>query len=134
MNRENIKIVRDHIASLPPERFDMRFTFGDSGRVNERWYEHSVTAHELLHPCGTAACIAGWALAVLTPDSKKRLSSDDAANLFGIDHHAGDTLFMPDGFSDPGRYTQPQAVAVLDHLLATGKVDWSVALGAPVSA
>lgn len=130
LNIENIRKVRDHIAGLAPERFDMRFAFARNGQLHDEWLSLR-TSEQLLHPCNTAACIAGWACAVLAPTSIEN-SSDDAALLFGLSPDAGDELFMPPGYGEEGRYTQAQAVRTLTHLIdhyeATGEVviDWSV--------
>lgn len=39
-------------------------------------------------------------------------------------------LIMPEGFRDfnAGRYGRAEAVAVLDHLIETGEVDWDYAI------
>lgn len=121
MNRENIQKVRDVIAGLPPRRFDMSdYSSGPSDYP---------TAPELLHGCGTAACIAGWAAALADPDSKRPLNSRaiyDAQDWFGLDHAQADQLFCPQSISlaDWHKITRSHAARVLDHLLATGEVDW----------
>lgn len=119
MNRENIKKVRDVIASLPRGRFNM----GD-------WVSNlDLTPKQLAHTCGTAACIAGWTLAVKSPGSRKRYwdSVDNieevAGRYLGLSLDEAKRLFIPPGLSI-WKYTQPHAVRVLDHLLATGEVDW----------
>lgn len=109
MNRENIKRVRDHIAGLPPEQVNMG-TF-----LREK-------------SCGTVACIAGWAQQLSGVRDTQRCHFD----WLGLtDKHYG--LYVPEGwFSDAGltdekrRYPKSRVVAVLDHLLETGEVDWSV--------
>lgn len=126
LNRENVKRVRDFLAELPPERFDMRalISRGD----HDLWLKGDA-AFSVLNECGTAACIAGWAIYILIPGATSDLGAEGLYGLLGITPEQGVDLFEPDGFMEPGRYTIAQAVAVLDHLLATGKVDWSVAEG-----
>jgi hypothetical protein len=106
MNRENIKKVRDHIAGLPPEQFAM-----------DAW------------TCGTCACIGGWtARLFLPPDELWSLSGVRRA--LGITSEDAERLFFWGGagpttvkWSDT---TAGQAVRVLDHLMETGRVEWSI--------
>lgn len=118
--RANLIKVRDHIASLPPGRFNMRYLFKD--RRGERWSDEAPHA-QLVHPCGTAACIAGWTLALFAPN-KRGGDADDAQTLLGLDEYQADELFLPQGYRNSRRYTQARAVRTLDHLIATGEVDW----------
>lgn len=111
MNRENIQKVRDLIASLPAKRFDMG---------------NPLTPHN----CGSAACIGGWANFVRDP-SDRGASLEAAAEWLGLPNPKGlPPLFFPGEFTtegfDPYCATSAQAVQVLDHLLATGEVDWSI--------
>jgi hypothetical protein len=113
MNRENIKKVRDHIATLTPAHFDMKYYETEKG-------------------CGTVTCIAGWAKLLLAPDEPKA-NATLGAKLFGLDIEAAWSLFHA-GEPDPRNplYASrwgagpSEAVRVLDHLLETGKVDWSI--------
>ena len=113
MNRENITKVRDVIAGLPSAEFDMR----DWGN----------------HECDTAACIGGWTARVVLND--RSLTERVCGDALGLTVGQRSTLFYPRGIELPdGGYWSPydatptQAVRVLDHLLATGEVDWNVAL------
>lgn len=118
MIRENITKVRDVIASLDPKRFEM-----------DRWISkvrsRARTIGGRLNHCGTSACIAGWTLAVLSPNSR----ADgwdipaEASHLLGLSNWRG--LFIPDNLN---YRTQAQAVRVLDILLETGEVDWERAI------
>lgn len=119
MNRENIKLVRDHIAGLKPERFDMSIYVGARGGDAP----DATEVGPYMKDCGTAACIAGWAVALLAPDSEAGAVQETAARLFGLNDQDGDELFVP--FRDRRRITTSQAVLTLDHLLNTGEVDWS---------
>jgi len=109
MNRENIQKVRDVIAALPPAQFDMR----ELGTKNE---------------CGTVACIAGWACEVLgTGNDRDYGTTSVATEMFGITQGQAHELFWL-GSAEPGSKLwlagPDHAVRVLDHLLATGEVDW----------
>lgn len=125
MNREKIQELRDHIAKLPPEQFDMR-----------QWRDYN--------DCGTVACIAGWAVEInkslfvgeYVPRSDIRgaarmvlqLSDLQAVRLFtpmesshiGVQNNPGAIQ------CDMQDVTTAQAVKVLDNLLLTGEVDWRV--------
>lgn len=117
-DRADCLLVRDRIAALSPHLFNMVDTFPD---------------------CGTAGCIMGWTaevLAVEKMDSDFTWRGDAAARVWGF-NNSDNPLFFPsraekgkDLMSD-GRSgfkaTPAQAVRVLDHYLATGEVDWSVA-------
>lgn len=106
MNRENIQKVRDHIASLPPERLDMY-----------NWFREAE--------CGTVCCIGGWTNLVLGPDEpRERWSVSKARGRLDISYTQADELFFGAGVSSA--VGPAQAVAVLDHLLETGEVDWSI--------
>lgn len=56
MNRERVQQLRDHIASLPSEKFIFKRFFDDIGADN-RWVYEGV-----IPECGTVGCIAGYAL------------------------------------------------------------------------
>lgn len=119
MNVENIKKVRDYIAALPRARFDMRNWASGQERV----------AGEILHSCGTAACIAGWTNALLAPKAAP-WGVKTAARHLGLASRAAERLFMPQDIDadDWGDITTAHAVAVLDHLMATGSVSWTIAV------
>lgn len=110
--RDRLIMLRDFLAELPDERFSIRwaFTGGDAPISMNAFPE-----------CGTAACISGWA---------QLLFPADADDVFGLESHEACELFMPRGWDDDKAYhlyTRARAVAVLDHLINTGEVDWSVA-------
>jgi hypothetical protein len=127
MNTQNITLLANLIEALPPERFNMRFWATQVG--NEA---AMVTAADLIHDCGTCACIGGWAQALATPpgervDVRLGLTGDPtnaAAKWLGIDddQHLIEQLFMPD--LDWASITQAQAVATLRRLAETGEVQW----------
>lgn len=137
MNVENIKRVRDHIAALPPERFDMQAYFGERAGDVLHWIvvERGVTNRLAAEgSCNSCACIAGHALAVLAPDDA--VPGDPAgaaAKLLGLSRAVAGRLFEPNNH-DAWFQRQPlfledvsraAAVAALDHLAETGRVNWS---------
>lgn len=75
----------------------------------ERWYEHNP---ETVPNCGTAACIAGWAVALerrLTPEqARKKIYNpgtisdfiDYAASLLNIGRRDAEALFSRDAWPD----------------------------------
>lgn len=88
--------------------------------------------------CGTVACIAGWAIALESgaEDGDQALNTymdtgagiASAADWLGLPFSKSDRLFFARGADASLRDIKPeQAVAVLRHLAATGKVDWTVA-------
>ncbi len=134
MNVDAIRKVRDQIAGLPPEQFDMRFLAARAGVAAE-----PATYGDILHSCDTAACIAGWSIAVLAPESDGYWAdAQTAADLLDLGEADAEQLFTPDGFRQTGRYTQPMAVAVINKMIAHYEatdgevvVDWSVAEQVP---
>lgn len=121
MNRENIQKVRDVIAALPRKRFNMTGWAHGGNR-----YYSEISPSEITHDCDTAACIGGWAVALSAPDETTPFSTDvreRASAFLGIDGSMSMDLFMPN-IENWSRITNAHAVRVLDHLLATGEVDW----------
>jgi len=112
--RDNLMLVRNFLASLPPERFDMG-DWGDGADVE----------------CGTAACIGGWAERLLFGELYGRPTWLVGAEM-GLSIDQSEDLFFLVGKQQPGLdfqdITTAHAVKVLDHLIATGEVDWSKAL------
>ena len=102
MNRENIKIVRDHIAGLDPEYFDMG------------------------SPCGSACCIGGWANALINGGNFRMSLNGPAPSAeaaLGLNADDARDLFFPFEQSvtkgmqlDPYEASPAQAVRVLDHV------------------
>ena len=120
MNKERILEIADLIeAGHERMVFDMG-VFGDE------------------HPCGTAACIAGWTVArfgwngrAMKIDHRRPVLNfdvfDDALSVLGLSFPEAQRLFAPneerDGVS-MAEVTAPHAVRTLRHLAKTGKVDW----------
>ena len=118
MNKERILEIADLIeAGHEGMVFDMT-TFGDE------------------HPCGTAACIAGWAVVRFgenggAPNVAWQIEGPDvfsgALSVLGLSFPEAQRLFTPnerrDGV-DMWEVTASHAVRTLRHLAKTGKVDW----------
>jgi hypothetical protein len=122
LNKENIRKLRGVIAGLPDKRFDMSVWVGRR-LSNGQLFSIFGRSDELIHDCGTAGCIGGWAEALMREAKSRRRS---ARSWLGLTEAQEGSLFMPPGWNGDG-FARSQAVAVLDHLLKTGKVDWSVA-------
>lgn len=130
LNIELLKQVRDKIATTP------------QAYNQETWGQPSAAA-----PCGTAACIAGWACILsgaMTPEKLYDLGETRhweriegvAQDKLGLTLDEADTLFngepeikWPGAFADLwidsyGDQLQQAQVAVeyLDHIIETGKV------------
>ena len=119
MNKERILEIADLIETGHERMvFDME-VFGDE------------------HPCGTAACIAGWAVARFGEnddaeeiDHRRPLGDavfDGAQSVLGLSFPEAHQLFAPnerrDGVS-MSDVTASHAVRTLRHLAETGEVDW----------
>jgi hypothetical protein len=115
MNRERLKTLRDHLASLPDERVDMRtYVDWDAGPLG--WGRQGTG--DVLHKSGTAACIAGWAVALFEPGrSVFDISADDSAALLGLTESQSDLLFLPIGYWEDV-HTRADAIAAIDSMLA----------------
>lgn len=127
MNRERITQLRDVLAELPPERFNIRYWATDraTGRPHPILSTFEADFSIVKHDCGTAACIAGWALTLFKPEVTNIGSS--AQTVLGLTNEQAYELFEPEGYSDEDaneRFTAQAAVAALDHLLDTGEVRW----------
>lgn len=123
MNVKNIKTVRDHIAAVDAKRFEMATWASAGSRGN--YSRADVDSLELIHDCNTCGCIGGWSEGLLRVDES---DTRQARELLGLSDLQAEELFFAHSHPLPmNKITQAEAVAVLDHLLATGEVDWSVA-------
>lgn len=123
MNRENILKVADAIEShsIPDLGFNMSL-----------WIDRKPGPEDDRsgHNCGTTACIAGWAVAVMNGGVIPEVGvpiQDDAEKYFGLNWTDGEDLFVNWVGKSP---TPAEAVIVLRHLAETGEVDWDRALKA----
>jgi hypothetical protein len=146
LNLPNLIRVRDHLAKVDPQAFDLSMWFQVEHRASCGFIATKKCGQALEGSCGTTACIAGHVLALFTPN--EFMSNDPAttaAELLGLSEEAGNDLFLPwsnrhvpvdypgeltrrDLPNGTGRadVTTSQAVQVLDHLIETGEVDWRV--------
>lgn len=81
------------------------------------------------HPCGTPACIAGFAIA--TYGTGDHFFSNDpsalAADLLNIEMYVACDLFhVYSSNKVMSQITPSEAAATLRHLATTGEVDWSI--------
>lgn len=78
--------------------------------------------------CDTAACIGGFAEALLRKGRPGGFGLG-ADGFLGLDYNQGTELFYPDErvVPDYRAVTKEQAIAVLEHLRDTGEVNWNVA-------
>lgn len=109
---ERIRALRDAILAAPQD-FDMR--------------------EPRIHTCGSAACFHGWAKDIFFGTY---VTTEISSAYLGLSFQQGADLYqMCNGGSEPSDFisgslndiTATQAACVLNHYLATGKIDWSVA-------
>lgn len=138
MNVERIKQLRDRIAALPPNRFNLAFWFSNESRPDFDFFIGKTNKEAAEGSCGSCACIAGHALAMFAPNEPVtpdpglaarhllELTFDQASALF----EPINSIFWDEPYLIPiqrEQVTNQQAVIVLDHLIATGEVDWRIA-------
>ena len=104
-----ISVLRDFLAQLPPEQFDMT-----SRSVYLEWPDRIV------HKDGSAVCLAGWAERLF---GRPHDSDDVVAAHLGLSPEQGQALFYPPNFFTVRR-TRSEAIQTLDHLMATGEIAW----------
>lgn len=110
-------------------------------------FEGAVAEALVKDKCGTVACIAGWTCALLAPQTDLGLLTTpvQARAVLGLTVAQATALFMvvpteddAEGWDmiydmreadwpDLEEITADQVVRVLDHLIETGRVDWSAA-------
>lgn len=80
------------------------------------------------HNCGTSCCLAGHVLIQAGISTSSFLIDSVAAEYLGLSEIQSTRLFTPVSLKnlDPYSATPEQAIKVLEHLLATGEVDWGV--------
>lgn len=130
--RARMEYLRDFLRALPAERFYI----GNYVSVPTPDGRRGGDSTEALRDCGTAACIAGWAaylfdgspISCALPNTGETEAHEAAAELLGLNEDEAYALFIPIVLA--GRWndiTNADAALVLDHLIRTGRVDWSVA-------
>lgn len=124
MNVERIRQLAAHLREpTTAPHFDM-----------DRWLQSNATNRmpigQAIYTCGTVACIAGHATALFQPDIWVESVGvwEIAERLLGLTEDEASDLFLPTDFRDNlSTITPEEAAATLDHLAATGEVDWTVA-------
>lgn len=123
----NKKHINELIETLRPLR-----TGHDEGEFDMTNWQHKG------HACGTPSCMAGWATWIVEGRPTGPLEhlhsecEDAAAQYLGLTYEQADELFLPfdaetaEGY-DTNNIQPHHAIAVLEHLRDTGKVDWSFA-------
>lgn len=124
--RERLEYLRDFLREkVDPAKFDMQNFSADPSDGD------FCSASQVRTGCGTTACIAGWCQALFTDDSI--VDGSEAERLLGLGYMPAQVLFYANAYPMVGcaptywDATPNQAANVLDHLLRTGEVDWSVA-------
>lgn len=132
LNTANILALADTIEEAGDTHFIMD-TYCNGPAIG-------LSAQEIKHTCGAAACIAGWADAAEMKGNSTQYGTEEIA----LKHILKDyeptggypwreketnelarALFMPRGFDDiPEQFTAKRAAAVLRHLAETGEVAW----------
>lgn len=116
IERQRVQELRNFLAILPAHKFHMAIWQKDLEELG----------------CNTVACIGGWAETLFQKECEKATFLEDnqgwagVADVLGLTYKEADALFQPNGYRFM-KWTPSQAVAVLDHYLATGQIDWSVA-------
>lgn len=115
MNRERLTILRDHLASLPDERVDMRSAGIGADGNRSAW--SITTPHALLSQCGTAACIGGWANYLFAPESLGA-SCATAQKLLELTNSQEQALFLPALWADDlSILSRDDAIAAIQSML-----------------
>jgi hypothetical protein len=94
MNKRMMKrwgVLADTIAAADESKFDM-----------SRWFSAEASGGDdiaigrgSLNECGTAGCLAGWAVSTFTKRSVKTFFVEtDAANLLGLSHGQANNVFV----------------------------------------
>lgn len=114
MNRERLAILRDLLASLPDERFDIAHVFTAPSGENMDTYDKAPA--EIVKDCGTAACIAGWTGVLFDPE-QTNWDSDVAGIALGLTNLQERELFTPHGWSRGVVRSRAEAVSAIQSML-----------------
>jgi hypothetical protein len=126
--KKRLEFVRDFIASIPEDNFNM----GDwHGTMASSPVAKARRTIKKKHYCGTVACIGGWTELLFAAPAASGWYGHKAPSLLGLSQEDAQELFYPHALEDSlewNQITNAQAVRVIDHFLATGKVDWTIIL------
>jgi hypothetical protein len=102
MNKERMLLLADLLETITPEKFNIENwtldihhdLYGDSGATYSNQYHHaSLSAYD----CGTAGCIAGWAVAMKNDLDLKNFPAasvaTEACDYLGLTEDQGRSLF-----------------------------------------
>jgi hypothetical protein len=145
MNVEMLKRVRDAIAGegeeSPVFTVNERYTGDDEDNIVTHSFGFNMGSFLCTNPeapCGTAMCIGGWTVALAARDegrtpSVRNFTLEEAAEILDL-YDAEDIscratrLFFAIGAPTYclGQIPRAHALEVLDHLIATGEVNWNL--------
>ena len=123
MNIENLKSLVEKIEALRPVIY-----LCDDDEVNQGFNMGSFN-----FPCGSPSCIAGHACAIGYNLASYRWIHQNvawttaAAMWLEIDIETAEALFLgKEAPADIQSLTPSDAIAVINHLIETGEVDWNI--------
>lgn len=125
MDIKRLKTLRDHLDTPEVrEHFNMNhFFYNRSGLGDERY--HPVNRQSFFN-CGTAACIAGWAVQLFGDEAimPNALIDEYAAVLLNLNEVMAEALFVPEvnvSFLD---ITVDDAILAINNLIDRGSPHW----------
>ena len=138
MNIELLEEVKQHILEEPNRLTMAREIVTEAFRFNDalNGAEFDTGEIQLAPPCGTAGCIAGWAVILGHPELKPEEAKyrydihKEAQKLLGVDYDTLDKLYYtpywPEPYKSDLQTTDLQkraevTAARIDHFIATGE-------------
>lgn len=124
MNISKLQIVRDAIARNP-QHFNMLDFFG----LEYGFYgEAPETAEEYLTTCGTAACIAGYTIAIFDPEAQidYTFPASQAAQILQLSEMDATHIFSGSwSLNNLSNISPEEALWYLDGVIRTKDVYWN---------
>jgi hypothetical protein len=125
MNIERLVELYHFVKAAPDEKVAMEYWITEVG-TDRTPMDAGETAGEFYSRCGTAACLAGHAVVLFSPEfNKSDLQSEDQARcLLDLDYNTADDLFFPAG-ENSWTCSKEEALARLQTLIETngGSID-----------
>jgi hypothetical protein len=135
MHTDRVLEVAAAIRKAPPEAFDMRFYYDYAGRWTEdgtpvEGFEADANKDIVkggLGSCGTAGCIAGWAVSIFHEEAHEILDADVTIGddweylgmeILGLTVSQAHDLFMGNWFHGP--------MAAITNINAADYLEWLV--------
>lgn len=126
MNIPNLRLLAARLRAPATEgHFNLASWFSTNGNS---W---DGKGSQVIHDCGTTACIAGHAAVMASPTLTASQLRDYntkgvAQHWLGLDYDVATELFNPTTFAVPDRpaVTRFEAAEVIDRLIETGGVSW----------